>query len=373
MKKSTRFVGLDDSKDFIQVAVADGGPGGEIRDWGAIDSSPDAVAKLVRRLGGAEGLHFAYEAGPCGYGTYRQLLALGAQCIVAAPSRTPRKPGDRIKNDRRDAVALARLHRAGELTPVWVPDTETEAMRDLTRAREDAKYAETRARQRLQSFLLRHGRRYPGRSSWTKQHHRWITEQRFDHPSQQICLEEYLATVEEGARRVARLEGQIRELVSTSTMAPVITAMMAHRGVNLIVASTVAAELGDLTRFDRARPLMGFVGLVPSLSATGQGRHTGRITKTGNAHVRRCLIEAAWSFRHPARRTAHLKRRLDGQPAAVQDLAWKAQVRLCGRYRRLTARGKQHNKVITAIARELIAFLWATARLVDAPVPSTAS
>lgn len=373
MKKSTRFVGLDDSKDFIQVAVADGGPGGEVRDWGVIDSGPDALAKLVRRLGRAEDLDFAYEAGPCGYGTYRQLLALGAQCIVAAPSRTPRKPGDRIKNDRRDALALARLHRAGELTRVWVPDSETEAMRDLTRTREDAKYGETRARQRLQSFLLRHGRRYPGRCSWTKQHHRWLTEQRFDHPSQQICLEEYLATVEEGARRVARLDGQIRELVPRWSMAPVITAMTAHRGVNLLVASTVAAELGDLTRFDRARPLMGFVGLVPSLSASGQGRHTGSITKTGNAHVRRCLVEAAWAFRHPARRTAHLKRRLDGQPAAVQDLAWKAQVRLCGRYRRLTARGKHHNKVITAIARELIAFLWATARLVNAPVPVTIS
>jgi transposase len=221
--------------------------------------------------------------------------------------------------------------------------------------------------------LLRHGRRYPGRSSWTKQHYRWITEQRFDHPSQQICLEEYLTAVEEADRRVARLDGQIRELVPTWSMAPVITTMTAHRGVNLLVASTVVAELGDLTRFNRARPLMGFVGLVPSLSASGQGRHTGSITKTGNAHVRRCLVEAAWAFRHPARRTAHLKRRLDGQPAAVQDLAWKAQVRLCSRYRRLTARGKQHNKVICAIARELIAFLWATARLVDAPMTAIAS
>ena len=373
MKKSTRFVGLDDSKDFIQVAVADGGPGGEVREWGVIASGPDSLAKLVRRLGRPEDLHFAYEAGPCGYGTYRQLLTLGARCIVAAPSRTPRKPGERIKNDRRDAVALARLHRAGELTPVWVPDTETEAMRDLTRTREDAKYGETRAKQRLHSFLLRHGRRYPGRSTWTQQHHRWIAEQRFDHPSQQICLEEYLATVEEAGRRVARLEGQIRDLAPMWSMAPVVTAMMAHRGVNLLVASTVAAELGDLTRFDRARPLMGFVGLVPSLSASGQSRHTGSITKTGNAHVRRCLVEAAWAFRHPARRTAHLRRRLEGQPAAIQDLAWKAQVRLCGRYRRLIARGKQHNKVVIAIARELVAFLWATARLVEAPAPMTVS
>lgn len=367
MKKCTRFVGLDDSKDSIQVAVADGSPGGEVRELGSIESSPDAIVKLIRRLGSPGELRVAYEAGPCGYGIYRQLTAMGVACMVAAPTRTPRRVGDRIKNDRRDALTLARLHRAGELTPVWVPDSETEAMRDLTRTREDAKYAQTRARQRLQSFLLRHGRRYSEGSPWTLKHTKWIAAQRFDHPSQQICLEEYLATVEECGRRVARLDAQIRELVPSWSMAPVVEALTAHRGVNLLVATTVVAEIGDLTRFDRARALMGFVGLVPSLHASGQGRRTGKITKTGNGHARRCLVEAAWAFRHPARRTAHLRRRLRSQTPEVQDLAWKAQVRLCGRYRKLVGRGKQHNKVITAIARELVAFLWATARVVTPP------
>jgi transposase len=365
MRKSTLFVGLDEAKDSIAVAVADPGRTGEVRDHGTIANTPEALTKLVRKLGRPRDLRFAVEAGPCGYETYRHLVSLGAECLVVAPSKMPRRPGDRIKNDRRDAASLARLHRAGELTAVWVPDRESEAMRDLTRSREDAKYAETRARQRLGSFLLRHGRRYPGRSPWTATHLRWIREQTFPHPAQQICLEEYLKAVEEASGRVARLAGQIRELVPQWSMAPVVNALSAHRGVSLITASTTVAELGDLTRFTKARDVMGFVGLVPSLMATGQTHRNGSITKTGNAHVRRCLVEAAWGFRHPARRTAVIRKRLEGQPEAVQEIAWKAQVRLCGRYRKLTGRGKHHNKVITAIARELLGFLWATARLVQ--------
>jgi transposase len=244
-------------------------------------------------------------------------------------------------------------------------------MRDLTRAREDAKYAQTRARQRLSSFLLRHGLHYSGRSRWTQMHARWIAAQSFSEPAQQICLEEYLATVEEATRRVQRLEGQLRHLLESWSMAPVAKAFMAHRGVSLIVAATVVSELGDVTRFYRARQIMGFVGLVPSLTASGQSKHLGSITKTGNAHARRCLVEAAWAYRHPARRTDYLRRRLQDQSSAVQDLAWKAQVRLCGRYRRLAGRGKQHQKIVVAIARELVAFLWATAQLVkpQAPIP----
>src|SRR2546426_6604492 len=277
---------------------------------------------------------------------------------------TPRRPGEHIKNDRRDAVTLARLYRAGELTSVWVPDPETEAMRDLTRARENVKYAETRARQSLGSFLLRHGRIYPGKSRWGKTHLAWIRKQKFDHPSQQVCLEEYLGAVDEASRRVERLDGQVRDLVPDWSRARVVQALQAHRGVSLLTAATVVAELGDLTRFDRARDLMGFVGLVPSLDASGQRSRTGAITKSGNGHVRRVLVEAAWAYRHPARRTAHLKRRLEGQPEEVQQIAWKGQLRLCGRYRKLTARRKHHNKVVTAIARELLGFLWATAKLV---------
>jgi transposase len=243
-------------------------------------------------------------------------------------------------------------------------------MRDLTRAREDAKYVQTKARQRLQSFLLRHGRRYPGRSTWTKTHLKWLAEQRFTQPSQQICLDEYVEAVREASARVQRLEAQVRELVSVWSLGPVVSAMTAHRGVSLVVAATVCAELGDLVRFDRARDLMGFVGLVPSLHGTGLSHRVGAITKTGNAHVRRVLVEAAWSYRHPARRTALMRRKLKGQPKEVQAVAWKGQVRLCGRRRRMIARGKHPNKVAIAIARELLAFLWATARMVEPMTPA---
>jgi len=366
MKQCTRFVGLDDSKASIEVAVADGGRDGEVRRYGTIPNTPEALRKLVRSLGRPKQLHFVYEAGPGGYGIYRELWALGSSCMVAAPSKTPRKAGEHIKNDRRDAETLARLHRAGELTPVWVPDEATEAMRDLTRSREDAKYAQTKARQRVQSFLLRHGRRYPGASHWGKAHLSWLVAQKFEHPSQQICLEEYLGAVEETTDRVQRLEEQVRQLAAIWSQAPIVNALTAHRGVSTLTAATIVAELGDLTRFGKARDLMGFVGLVPSLDASGQRHRTGGITKTGNGHVRRVLTEAAWAYRHPARRTAHLRRRLVGQADAVRDLAWKAQVRLCGKYRRLVGRGKQHNKVVVAIARELTGFLWATARLVAA-------
>jgi transposase len=370
MKKCTRFVGLDDSKQSIDVAVASEGREGEVRAYGTIPNTTEALKKLVRRLGVPKELYFVYEAGPCGYGNYRDLLALGANCMVAAPSKTPRRPGDRIKTDRRDAITLARLHRAGELHPVWVPDEETEAMRDLTRAREDCKYAQTKARQRLGSFMLRHGRRFPGRSHWTKTHLRWLAEQRFAQPSQQICLDEYIGAVEQATKRVQRLEAELRELVAVWSMGPVVSAMSAHRGVSLVVAATVCAELGDLTRFDRVRELMGFVGLVPSLHATGLSHRAGAITKTGNAHVRRVLVEGAWAYRHPARRTAHLRKKLEGQPEEVQAIAWKAQLRLCGRYRRMIARGKHPNKVTIAIARELLAFLWATARMVSPMSPA---
>ncbi|MGH3810150.1 MAG: IS110 family transposase [Pseudonocardiaceae bacterium] len=372
MRHCTRYVGLDESKNTIQVAVAEGGARGEVREYGAIDNTPEALRKLVRRFGRAGDLSFVYEAGPTGYGTYRELRALGANCVVVAPSKTPRRSGERIKNDRRDAVNLARLHRAGELTPVWVPDEQTEAMRDLTRAREDAKYAQTRCRQRLNSFLLRHGRIFTGKSRWTRTHLEWVRRQSFQHASQQVCLDEYLEAVEEATQRVKRLEDQMRELLPSWDRAPMVRALMGHRGVSLVVAATTVAELGDLPRFARARQAMGFVGLVPSLHASGLSHRTGSITKTGNAHVRRVLVEAAWAYRHPARRSVELQRRLEGLPSEVQQICWKAQLRLCGRYQRLKARGMQHNKVVVAIARELMGFLWATARVVSVNTATTA-
>lgn len=364
MSDFTRFVGLDDSKEWIDVAVAEGVVGGEVRSLGRIPNTPEALRKLIRRLGPKRSASFAYEAGPCGYGIYRELKALGVDCVVAAPSKTPKRPGDRIKSDGRDAEQLARCHRAGDLTRVWVPDSETEGMRDLTRAREDAKCAQTKARQQLKALLLRYGHRYPGRSSWTKSHHGWLAKRSFEHPATQLAFEESLRAVEEAAARVERLDGQIAVQCESWSMAPVVRALTAHRGVSLLTAATVVAEIGDMTRFDNPRHLMAFLGLVPSLHQTGSRCQTGRITKAGNGHVRRVLVESAWAYRYPARRTQHLRRRLAGQPEPVQDLSWRGQVRLCGRYRTLLQRGKQRNKVTTAIARELVGFLWETARLV---------
>ena len=366
MKHSIRYIGLDESKDSIEVAVAVGGKRGEVRLYGRIPNTAEALRKLVRRLGGnPKTMYFAYEAGPTGYGTYHELAALGTNCVVVAPSKTPRRSGDRIKNDRRDAVNLARLHRAGELTAVWVPDSDTEAMKDLTRAREDASYAQTRARQRLGAFLLRQGRRYSGVSRWTKAHWIWIRRQVFEHPAQQVVLDEYIEAVQEAMARLKRLDAQIREQVECWSQVGLVKALMTHRGVSLLAAATMVAELGDLGRFGAARQLMGFVGLVPSLSDTGLSHRSGPITKSGNAHVRRVLGEAAWAYQYPARRTEQILQRLKGQPRQIQELSWKGQLRLCGKFRRLRARGVHYNKIVIAVARELVGFVWATAKAVS--------
>ena len=281
--------------------------------------------------------------------------------MVVAPSLVPRKAGDRVKTDRRDALILARLHRAGELRRVWVPDADQEAMRDLTRAREDMKAIELKARQRLGAFLLRHERIYAGRSRWTQAHFRWLEEQSFEHPVQQVVFQEYVDAVLEAQRRVSGLEEQIHQAVSSWSLRPLVEALISLRGVNVLTAVTVLAELGDLTRFDSPRQLMSHLGLVPSEHSSGARRRRSGITKTGNGHVRRVLVEAAWSYRFAARKTAHLRRKAASAPPRVQDLAWAAQKRLCGRYRRLSCAGKAHCQVTTAVARELAGFIWAIA------------
>ena len=280
-----------------------------------------------------------------------RITASGHHCDVVAPSLIPRTAGDRVKTDRRDAVKLARLHRSGDLTPVWVPGREQEAMRDLTRAREDMKAIELKARQRLGAFLLRHERIYAGRSRWTQAHFRWLEMQRFETPVQQLVFQEYVETVLEAQRRVAGLEGEIRSAVATWSLFPVVEALISLRGVNVLTAVTVLAELGDITRFDSPRQLMSFLGLVPSEHSSGSRRRQGAITRTGNGHVRRVLVEAAWSYRFPARRTAHLRRKAASAPPRVQALAWAAQKRLCGRTRHLKLAGKAHCHVTTAVAR----------------------
>lgn len=366
MGKSVLYVGLDVHKMSVDVAIAEAGSGAEVRYYGRIGGDLEALDKVTRKLQvqGAE-LRFAYEAGPCGYQVYRHLTGQGWSCLVAAPALIPRRPGDRLKNDRRDALTLARLLRAGELTAVKVPDEDDEAMRDLTRAREDAISVERRAKQRTGALLLRHGRRYPGKTTWGRGHWRWLLQQVMEHPAQQIVLQEYLDAVREASARVQRLAGQIREFIPQWRRGPFVAAYQALRGVSLIVAVTVVAEVGDLSRFNNPKELMAYLGLVPSEHSSGAVVRRGHITKTGNGHARRVLVEAAWAYRLRARVTQPLLKRQEGVPESIRQLAWKAQLRLCARYRRLLARGKAKQTIVTAIARELAAFIWAIGQAVE--------
>ncbi len=360
------YVGLDTSKLKISVALAAAGREGEVRFLGDIGSTPEAAERLVRKL---EGRHrrlcFVYEAGPTGYGLRRQIAGLGHDCTVVAPSLVPKRPGERVKTNRRDALTLAKLHRAGELTPVWVPDPEHEAIRELVRAREAAMEDLRAKRQHLQSFLLRRGRVYTGRSAWSRAHGRWLCDLRFEHPAQYLVLAEYRQAIADAEVRLERLGEQLAELVPSWSMAPVVAACRAMRGVAFLSAVTFVAEVGDVRRFDSPRQLMAYLGLVPSESSTGEHVRRGGITKAGNGRARRVLVEGAWTYRFPARKSRLLEERQAGLPKAVRDIAWKAQLRLCGRYRKLVARGKQYGVVVTAIAREMAAFLWAIGREVE--------
>jgi transposase len=370
VKQFSKFVGLDVHKATIAVSVADAN-GGEVRYVGEIANTPEAIEKLVRQLRKADAhLSFCYEAGPCGYGIYRQLSDLGWDCQVVAPSLIPRKAGERVKTDRRDSLMLARLHRAGELTAVWVPDDAQEGLRDLTRAREDMKHLQRQARQRLSAFLLRYGKCYSGKSNWTQAHYRWLEQQKFVQPVQQIVFQEYVDTVKALSKRIDGLDTQLERVANESVFWPVIEGLMALRGVNLLTAMTVVAEIGDLRRFDSAPQLMAYLGLVPSEHSSGATRSRGAITKTGNAHVRRVLVEASWTYRHPARKTAHLQRRAERTSEAVQDIAWKAQKRLCARYRLMEGKGKLKVQACTAVARELTGFIWAIGQALPQPVPN---
>ena len=360
---TVKFIGMDVHKKTITIAIIDEGRQKQPRIYGAIANQPEALDKFCRKMvSTATRLHFVYEAGPCGYVIYRHLTEKGFDCMVAAPSMIPKKSGDRIKNDRRDAAMLARLHRAGELTGVYVPEAQDEAMRDLTRAREDAVAAARKSKQRLNAFLLRNGLTFAGRSKWSKAFFGWLSDIAMPYPAQQVALQEYIDTVHENLKRVDRLTDQIRQLVPGWRLAPVVSALQAARGVSLIVATTVLAELGDLSRFDKPSQLMAYLGLVPSEHSSGQSIKRGAITKTGNGHVRKVLVEAAWAYRMQARVSRLLLKRQQGVPDRVCQIAWKAQLRLCARFRRLTARGKTKQKVVTAIARELSAFLWAMAK-----------
>jgi transposase len=358
-KSTTLFVGMDVHKDTIDVAIATNRLNGKVRHYGQIQNRIDAINKLVARLKREAGtLKFVYEAGPTGFGLYRHLTRKQHQCDVVAPSLIPKKPGDRIKTDRRDAMRLAQLYRAGDLTPVYVPDVDDEAIRDLSRAREDAMLDQKSARQRLKSFLLRHGIRYEGRANWNEAHLRWLTEAIMPTPAQQIVFQEYVNTITDRTHRLERLERMLKQQVNDWHFAPVVSALQAMRGMRFINAVTLVAELGDLTRFDNPRQLMCFIGLVPAQYSSGERSRLGPITKSGNRHARRNLIEAAWAYRYRAKVSREIQLRQENLPLKIREIAWKAQVRLCARFRNLVARGKNRNVVAVAIARELLAFMW---------------
>ncbi len=357
---SAVYVGMDAAKERHAVAVAEEGRQGEVRYLGEINADLASVRKLVARLEKQHGkLHFCYEAGPTGYGLYRQLVALGHQCTVVAPSLIPRKPGDRIKTNRRDAVQLARLLRAGELTAVWVPEEAHEAVRELIRSREAAVDDLRRKRQAISSMMLRYGRTYPGKTSWTKRHKLWLQAQKFDHPAQHLVLQGMILAAQHAQERLTEVETVIVEFLPSWSLAPMVEALQALRGIRLVTAATIMAEIGDLRRFGTAGQFMSYLGLVPGEHSTGEQVRRLGITKAGNTRVRRALVESAWTYRHLPKTNQRKTYVHERVPAPVRDIALKAQTRLCARYRMLAKRGKKLTVAVTAIARELAGFIWA--------------
>jgi transposase len=361
MREKLRFLGLDVHAETIAVAVAE--PDGEVRSLGTIANREDSIRKFIRKLGSPEHLRACYEAGPTGFVLYWQLTQLRVKCDVIAPSLVPKKPGDRVKTDRRDALKLARSHRSGDLTAVWVPDEGSEALRDLVRAREAAKQDQLRARHRLTKFLLRTGQRPPlGLKAWTARCVEWVQKVRYTHPAQEATLLDCMNEVEHMGERVTRLEKSIVEVIqlAPASMREVVRGLQALRGIAHISAVTIAVELGNITsRFQGARNLMGYSGAFPSEDSSGKRIRRGGITKSGNAHLRRIVVESAWSYRHLPRVGAKLRKRQEGLPAEITEIAWKAQTRLHKRYMALMARGKEQRKTMTAVARELLGFIWA--------------
>lgn len=365
MKNSIHYVGLDVHKETIAVALCD--QEGRATSLGTIPNGPDPVARLMRRLEQKGTLRVCYEAGCCGYVLYRQLTAMGIDCIVVAPSLIPVKSGDRVKTDRRDALKLARYLRAGELTAVWVPDEAHEALRDLVRLREDAKADQKRARNRLGKFVLRHGLNPPaGTRAWSRTHREWLGTLWMEQPAQQIVLRESLAEVDHQSERIAALDAAVTEQsgVLSEPLRRVVDALVCLYGVAELTAVTVVAETGDLSRFAKAPQLFSYAGVVPREHSSGgpDKSRRGGITKTGNAHLRRVLVESAWHYRHPPRVSAQLRKRRAGKDPVVVEIANKAHRRLHETYRRLIGAGKPAPRAAVAVGRELLGFMWSIAR-----------
>ncbi|KIL35080.1 transposase [Cohnella kolymensis] len=363
MSIAVKYVGLDVSKSKIAVACAEEGRQ-EARYWGAIEHSKAAVTKLVQQLSREDvKLNICYEAGPTGYVLYRWLLELGVFCNVVAPSLIPKKPGDRVKTDKRDALRLAQLYRAGELTAVYVPTPEDEALRDLVRAREDAKEDLCRHMQRLGKLLLRLQLSDPkGSKSGSSKYEEWLDTLRFANDCQRLAFQEYRQSIFETKERIKRYEQEMEQQAVTSTQAPLIQAFQALRGVTLVTAATLSTEVASISRFGYSTSFMSYCGLVPSEYSSGDSRWQGRITKAGNAHLRRVLVEAAWSYRYSPAIRRKMAERMTGLPAEIQAVAWTAQNRLHRKYKSMMYKGKHKGCIVTAIARELAGFVWAIAK-----------
>ena len=360
------YIGLDVHKERIAVSVARCGRQ-DPEPWGEIANDPSSVRKMIEKLNKkfhGQVLLLCYEAGPCGYVLHRQIRELGHHCLVVAPSLIPKAPGERIKTDRRDAQMLATLLRSGNLTPVWVPDGEQEAMRDLVRFREDCKEQRFRARQRINGYLLRHGHHWPrNKTRWTKTYYKWLESLRFPTAVQQAVLQGYMDMEKQAVEAVNDATAQIEFAMEQWSLAPVVKSLVALRGVDKLAAVTLLAELGDISRFPSPKQLMSFLGLVPGEYSSGQRRRQGRITRAGNASARRMLVECAWAHRFPARKTPHMKRKAKDASEEAKTIAWKAQKRLCGRYNKFLRAGKNTKQANIAVARELVGFIWDVVRI----------
>jgi transposase len=368
--RQVRYIGLDVHRASVAVAIAD--DEGAPRSYGNIANDPSAIRTLMTRLGGPYvQLRVAYEAGPTGYALHRQLSSMGIECIVVAPSLIPKRPGDKVKTDRRDALKLARLLRSGDLTAVWVPDEAHEALRNLVRARADAKVDQLRAKHRLSKFLLRQGCHPPvGMKNWSQRHFQWLRQVHFEHAADQIVFTDYLAVVTAASERIKRLEAALQQCATSSSQVAVVRALQAFRGIGFLTAVTIVAEAGDLRRFRTAPQLMAYTGTVPSESSSGGKQQRGPITKTGNGLLRHVLGEAAHHARHAPRVAGTLKQRQADLPPEIVELAWRAQLRLHMRYRHLSSRIGAR-KALTAVARELAGFIWAVGQLIQ-EVPAAA-